>query len=263
MADDPLLVTDDGSGIVRVTLNRADVHNAFDDALIRRLNETFAQLSEGRDVRVVILEALGRSFSAGADLNWMKRTATFEDAENLADARELGRLLRLISRLNKPVIGRVQGPAYGGGVGLVAACDIVVATNRARFMFSEVRLGLIPAVISPYVIAKIGESAARRYFLTGEQIGADEAKRLGLVHEVVAEEKLDDTVVALVGHILNAGPHALAAAKDLIYAVATRLIDDDVIDDTARRIAESRAGDEGREGVSAFLDKRAPAWRSE
>lgn len=246
--------------VATVLMDRAEVHNAFDPQLIAGLTEAFQRLEADAAVRVVVLAASGRSFSAGADLNWMKRMATYSGEENVADARALARLMRVIDRLAKPVIARVQGAAFGGGVGLVACCDMAVAAREAVFCLSEVRLGLIPAVISPYVVRAMGARAARRYFLTAERFGADEAHRLGLVHQVTDAEGLDAAVAALADHLLKGGPVALASAKDLIAAVSDRPLDDAVIEDTARRIAAQRAGAEGQEGVAAFLEKRAPGW---
>ncbi len=260
MTNEPLLVETFSSGVAWVTLNRPEVHNAFDDDLINRLGEAFTRLGSDDSVRAIVLAGNGKSFSAGADLNWMKRMAGCSDDENQADAHRLASVLKLMSRLAKPVIGRVHGSAFGGGLGLVAACDIAIAAEEAQFMLSEVRLGLIPAVISPFVVAAIGERQARRYFLTAERISATEAARIGLVHQVVAADALDDAVDTVLGHLAKAGPQALGLAKDLIHAVAGKEIDDAVTTDTARRIADARAGPEGREGVSAFLEKRKPNW---
>ena len=253
-----LQVTD--AGVATVTMNRPDVHNAFDDTLIARLTAVLRSVDDDAAVRVVVLAAHGRSFSAGADLNWMKRMAHYSEAENLRDAMHLAELMRTLDRMRKPTIARVQGAAFGGGVGLVACCDMAIAAREALFSLSEVRLGLIPAVISPYVIQAIGVRAARRYFLTAERFGADEAKRRGLLTDVVDAHWLDQGVDGLVGQLLKGGPHAIAASKELIRAVSDRPIDTQVCEDTARRIAQQRASAEGREGVTAFLEKRAPAW---
>jgi methylglutaconyl-CoA hydratase len=245
----------------RVTLNRPERHNAFDDALIADLTGALRAMEADDSVRVVILGGAGKSFSAGADLNWMKRMSGFSKEENLRDAMGLGALMRTLAFLRKPTIARVHGAAYGGGVGLVACCDIAVAARQATFSLSEVRLGLIPAVISPYVVGAIGERAARRYFLTGERFDAAEAWRLGLLHEVAndpvgMDEKLNEIVEAL----LAAGPVAQREAKELIRAVANRPLHSEVIQDTADRIARVRSSPEGREGVAAFLEKRKPSW---
>jgi len=263
MAEDSVLLDVDERGVAALTINRPEIHNAFDDALINRLLQALESVEMDPRVRVVILRAEGKSFSAGADLNWMRRMADYSEEENLADARILAKLMQTLNGLSKPTIARVQGAAFGGGVGLVACCDMAVASERARFSLSEVRLGLIPAVISPYVIAAMGERAARRYFLTAERFDADEAYRLGLLHGVVAEEQLDDRIEALVAELLKGGPKALAAAKSLIFAVSRQPTGEAVVEDTAKRITATRASDEGKEGLNAFLNKRPPAWIEE
>jgi len=244
-----------------VTLNRPERHNAFDDALIAELTETLRAMEADASVRVVVLSAAGASFSAGADLHWMKRMAGFSREENVRDAMGLAALMRTLAHLAKPTVARVQGAAYGGGVGLVACCDIAVALQGATFSFSEAKLGLIPAVISPYIIAAIGERAARRYFLTAERFEAAEAWRLGLVHELASSPAdLDEKVGDIVEALLACGPQAQRESKELIRAVAHRPVMSDVIQDTAERIAKVRASPEGREGVTAFLEKRKPSW---
>ncbi|MBO6782366.1 MAG: enoyl-CoA hydratase/isomerase family protein [Alphaproteobacteria bacterium] len=245
-----------------VTLDRAEKHNAFDDALIADLTDAFERLGDDSAVRVVVLAGEGRSFSAGADLGWMARMADYSDAENLDDARKLAGMMRALNEMPKPTVARVHGAAIGGGVGLVAACDIAIASERAVFCLSEVRLGLIPAVISPYVVEAIGARAARRYFQTAERFDAATAQRLGLVHEVVKDKALDGGVEEIVEMLLRNGPAAMAAAKDLIRRVSAGPVDEAMIGDTAQRIADIRATDEGREGVGAFLEKRDPAWRT-
>lgn len=247
-------------GIARVWMNRPEVHNAFDDHLIAELTAELRRLDQAPEVRVVVLAANGKSFSAGADLNWMRRMAKYSQAENLRDAVALAGLMHALYGLRKPTIARVQGAAFGGGVGLVACCDIAVASSEATFSLSEVRLGLIPSVISPYVIAAIGERAASRYFLTAERFGAEEARQISLVHEVTAGERLDEAVNNFTGQLLKGGPDALAAAKKLIADVARRRVDDALMEDTARRIASIRVSPEGQEGLSAFLEKRLPEW---
>lgn len=249
------------AGVARVTLARAERHNAFDERLIAELTRTFERLGADPEVRVVVLAALGQSFSAGADLDWMKRAASHAPAENLAEARNLARLLHALDALPRPTVALVQGAAYGGGAGLVAACDVAIAAEGAVFAFTETKLGLIPAVISPYVFKAIGGRAARRYFLTAETFDAGEALRLGLVHMVVPAAELEAAGRRIVDSLLANGPQALAAAKKLIAEIAGRPIEESVIADTARRIAEIRAGAEGREGVAAFLEKRRPRWR--
>lgn len=248
--------------VARVRLTNPDKHNAFDDELIRGLTGAFLLLGGSEDVRVVVLESEGKSFSAGADLNWMKRMAGYDYAENKADAMALAKLLNVINYLPKPTVALVQGAAFGGGVGLVAACDIAIGTERALFSLSEVKLGLIPGVISPYVVDAIGQRAARRYFQTAERFSAAEAHRLGLLHEVVADEvALAEAGARVIDALLTVGPKATAEAKDLVFAV-DRPLTEDVIEDTAERIARVRASDEGKEGVGAFLEKRKPAWLS-
>lgn len=249
--------------VARVTINRPEVMNAFDERLIAALTEAFRTVGSDPAVRAVLLTGNGRAFSAGADLNWMKRTADYSEAENVEDARGLATLLKVIDRLEKPTIALVQGAAYGGGVGLVAACDMAVAVPEAVFSLSEVRLGLLPAVISPYVVAAIGARQARRYFLTAERFDAHEAMRIGLVHAVAPREELEAAGAKLVAALADGGPAAQAATKSLIERVARGPIDDEMIEDTARRIAALRASPEGREGVHAFLEKRKPSWRAE
>ncbi len=254
-----LLEIDGPIGIV--TLNNPEKHNAFDDVLIADLTSAFRNLDANGDVRVVILSAVGKSFSAGADLNWMKRMSTYSQEENFRDAMALGELMRTLHGLSKPTIARVQGAAYGGGVGLVACCDIAVGTQAASFSLSEAKLGLIPAVISPYVINAIGERAAHRYFLTAERFDAAEAFRLGLLHELsMMDEAMDDKINDIVTALLNCGPHAIKEGKSLIAAVANHPIDATTIADTAQRIARVRASAEGKEGVNAFLEKRKAGW---
>jgi methylglutaconyl-CoA hydratase len=254
------LGTETAQGLAVVRMNRPDVHNAFDDHLIAALTTELRRLDQSPEVRVVVLAANGKSFSAGADLNWMQRMARYSEAENLRDAVAMAGLMRTLHGMHKPTIARVQGAAFGGGVGLVACCDIAVAAAEASFSLSEVRLGLIPSVISPYVIAAIGEREARRYFLTTERFSAEEAMRIGLVHEVTTGDRLDEAVTNFAGQLLKGGPNALAEAKKLIADVAHRPLDDALMEETARRIASIRVSPEGREGLSAFLEKRPPAW---
>jgi methylglutaconyl-CoA hydratase len=249
------------NGVALVTLNRPDRHNAFDETMISELTQALATIAETPRLRAVVLLGAGESFCAGADLAWMERMAGFSYEENVGDARALARLLQALASLPKPTIARVHGPAYGGGVGLVACCDIAVAAMEATFALSEAKLGLIPATIGPYVIEAIGARAARRYFLTAERFDAAEAYRIGLVHDIVPSlEALDERVNELLGHLMVAGPHAQAACKALVRAVAHRPIDERVVADTAERIATVRASDEAREGIAAFLGRRSPAW---
>lgn len=246
-----------------LTMNRPDQHNAFDDVIIAELTAAFREFGQNDAVRVIVLAAAGRSFSAGADLNWMKRMAAYSHEENMADARGLADMLGAIALAPKPVIARVQGAAFGGGVGLVAACDIALGTERASFSLSEVKLGIIPAVISPYLLERIGPGPSRRFSLTAERFGAAEALRVGLLSEVHPdEEALDAAIADLTALILKNGPAALAACKELWRAVAAAA-PEDRRDETARRIAAIRASDEGQEGLAAFLEKRTPNWIEE
>ncbi len=246
--------------IARVTLARPEVRNAFSDEVIAELTRAFETLGRQEDVRAIVLAAEGPAFCAGADLNWMRRMADYSRAENVADAGRLAAMLRTLNDCPKPTIARVQGDVYAGGVGLVAACDVAVTVDTAVFCLSEVRLGLIPATIGPYVVQAMGERAARRYVVTGERFGSLEALRVGLVHEVVDFEQLDEKLDAIVQAIAAAGPQAVAAGKRLVRGIAGRPIDDALIASTVEAIADIRASGEGREGVQAFLQKRKPAW---
>ncbi|MBL8481565.1 MAG: enoyl-CoA hydratase/isomerase family protein [Rhodocyclaceae bacterium] len=253
---------DQGVGIA--TLCRAERHNAFDEALIADLSAALRELDAAEDARVVVLSALGKSFCAGADLAWMRRAAAYGEAENLSDARKLAELLRILNEMSKPTVARVQGPAYGGGVGLVAACDIAIATYDAQFALSEAKLGLIPAVISPYVVEAIGARKARRYFLSAERFSAAEAYRIGLVHEIVPGlEELDQAVGEVIDALLACGPAAQRECKQLLRDLAGRATDAELIDHTARAITRVRASAEAREGIAAFLEKRQPDWLPE
>lgn len=250
-----------GRAVAWVWMAKPAVHNAFDETLIAELTATLLALDADPAVRVIVLAGEGKSFSAGADLTWMQRQGAASVEENLADARRLADLFRTLSTLAKPTIARVHGAALGGGMGLAAACDICVASDRAVFATSEVKFGIIPSAISPYVIRAIGERQAYRYFQTAERISAARAREIGLVHEVTdSEGGLDPQIEAIVEALLAGGPNAQAAATDLIRAVANKPVSDDVVDDTARRIATLRATPEAREGLSAFLDKRQAAW---
>ncbi|HZI83200.1 MAG TPA: enoyl-CoA hydratase/isomerase family protein [Casimicrobiaceae bacterium] len=248
------------NAIALITLDRPEMHNAFDQTLIAELTRALTATDADDSIRAVVLLGAGSSFCAGADLNWMRRMAGFSPAQNLADARALATMLSTLAALRKPTIARVHGSAFGGGVGLVACCDIAVAAQDATFAFSEARLGLIPAVISPYIVEAIGARAARRFFLTAERFTAAEAYRIGLVHELVPAQEIDARINELLGFLVTAGPRAQEEAKALVRAVAHRPIDGRVVADTARRIARVRASPEGKEGVAAFLDKRRAAW---
>jgi methylglutaconyl-CoA hydratase len=248
------------NAVAIVVLNRPEVHNAFNETLIGELTAALGAMDRDPRVRAVVLAGAGESFCAGADLNWMKKMAAFSQAQNLADANALAAMLATLDTLSKPTIARVHGAVFGGGVGLVACCDIAIGTQDAVFSFSEARLGLIPATISPYVIEAIGVRAARRYFLTAERFAAAEAYRLGLLHDLALPEELDARVNELLGTLLTAGPRAQAECKALLRAIANRPVDARMIADTAQRIARVRSAPEGREGVAAFLSKRKAAW---
>jgi methylglutaconyl-CoA hydratase len=246
--------------IATVTLSRVERHNAFNPDMVNALTESFSQLGRNKDVRVIILTGSGRSFCAGADLNSMKTAANQTYEENLADAEAIFDLMLAINNCPHPVVGRINGAAIGGGVGLVSCCDIAIAVDRARFSFSEVRLGLVPAVISPFVLAKIGSSNARELFLTGERFDAIRAKEIGLVHHVSAEPQLDEKIREIVLKLIQSAPGAVTAAKQLIAMVAGRS-EADLRTYTTKIIAERRSSLEGREGLGAFLEKREPWWR--
>lgn len=260
MTQPSLLLDISPQGVATLTLNRPEIHNAFDEVLIQNLTTQLLQLAADPQVRVVLLAANGKSFSAGADMHWMRRTAQYTQAENLRDAVALARLMNTLYRLAKPTIALVQGPAYGGGVGLAACCDMVIATTAASFCLSEVKVGLIPAAIGPYVIAAIGERAARRYFLTAERFDVQEAYRLGLVQQIVDESALMSAGLTLATTLLNNSPQAVTRAKEFIAAVVTRPIDEASLTFSAETIAELRATAEAQEGLTAFLEKRKPAW---
>ena len=255
-----MLLVEKKDGVARVTLNRPDVRNAFDDSLISELKKTFLEIGKDDSVRAMVLGGSGPAFCAGADLNWMKRMAGYDYAANLRDAQALADMLAALDRMPKPTIARVHGPAFAGGTGLVAACDIAVGTPEAKFCFSEAKLGLSPATISPHIIRAIGERAARRYFLTAEVFDAEEALRIGMLS--ILTRKLDEEIDALLKHLLAGGPEAMRKIKELIRAVSNRPVDDALVADTARRIAEIRVSPEGREGIASFLEKRKAAWCS-
>lgn len=247
-----------------VWMNRPELHNALNETLIAELSAAFKALQLDDSVRVIVLAGRGNSFSAGADLDWMRRAAGYSEAENLADANKLAAMLKAIYRSKKPVIGRIHGAAMAGGTGLAAVCDVAIATPKARFALTEVRLGLIPATIGPYVADAIGWRQARRYFLSAERIDAATALGIGLVHEVVADERLDERIADIAAELAKGAPQALSAAKDLLAVLHEGSPwDDGLLADTAGRIASIRAGQEAREGLAAFFDKRPPAWQQE
>ncbi len=261
MSEPITLVDSDARGVATVTLNRPQIHNAFDDALIAELTAALRRLAADASVRAVVLTGAGQSFSAGGDLKWMRRMAGYSEAENLADAMALAELLRLLNELPKPTVARVNGAAFAGGLGLVCCTDIAIAAEEAIFSVSEVRLGLVPATISPYVVAAIGARHARRYFLSGERFSAAEARRIGLVHEVVPRAELDAAVEKILAALLEGGTSAQARSKRLVAEVRDRPVTASLMALTARAIAEARASREAREGLAAFFEKRKPSWR--
>ena len=255
-----LTVENDKRGLARVTINRPEVKNAFNETLIGEIAEAMKKLSRDEAARIIVLAGAGDAFSAGADLSWMKRASEFSAAENKGDARRLASMLNSIYECEKPVVALVQGACMGGGTGLASACDIVIASDDAFFALSEVRLGILPAVISPFVLHAIGERQARRFFLTGERFDAMKAKEIGLAHMVCLRAQMEETLDGLVRNLLACGPAAQKEAKALIRIVAGRPIDDAVMEETAGIIARVRSTPEGKEGVSAFLEKRKPNW---
>lgn len=261
MSHHTLIVQIDGH-VATVTLNRPEVRNAFNDIMIAELTQVFRELDANDNVRAIVLAANGLAFCAGADLHWMKKMATYSHEENRADAARLAEMLRTVFICAKPVVARVQGDCYAGGMGLAAACDIVIAAEHANFCLSEVKLGLIPATISPYVVKAMGEQAARRYFLTAERFGAQEAHRIGFAHEIATSDVLDVKTEVIVQALLVNSPNAVRQAKRLVQDVAGMPLTDALIADTAGRIADIRSSDEGKEGVRAFLEKRKPGWLS-
>ena len=254
-----LQITQDGA-ILTLTLSRPDIRNAFNDEVIAEITAAFQDAASRAEVRAVVLAAVGPAFCAGADLNWMRRMADYTRDENLADAAALAEMLRVMYECPKPTIARIQGDVYAGGMGLVAACDMAVSVDTANFCLSEVKLGLIPATISPYVIRAMGARAAHRYFLTAERFDAKEAHRIGFVHEVVSADQLDAKVAELTQALVNASPNAVRSCKRLVQEVAGRDIEAPLIGQTVEGIADIRTSSEGREGVQSFLQKRKPSW---
>ncbi|MBT9489167.1 MAG: enoyl-CoA hydratase/isomerase family protein [Rubrivivax sp.] len=248
--------------VARVFLNRPEVRNAFNDGVIAELTATFTQLGADKTLRAIVLGGHGKAFCAGADLSWMRTMAGYTWDQNRADAEALAQMLWTLWSCPLPVVGRVHGDCYAGGLGLAAVCDVLVAAEGVQFCLSEARLGLLPATIGPYVVKAMGEQAARRYFVTAERFDAQRALQLGFVHECVPVETLDSTVDQIVATLVANGPAAVKACKQLVQDVAGRAITADLRAETARRIADIRASDEGREGVQAFLNKREPAWRT-
>lgn len=247
-------------GVGTIWLNRPEVRNAFNETTIAEITNAFRSLDDDKEVRAIVLAARGAAFCAGADLNWMKKMAGYTDEENRADAGQLAEMLRTIYTCRKPTVAKIQGDCYAGGMGLVAACSMAVSVDTANFCLSEVKIGLIPATIAPYVIRAMGERAAYRYFVTAERFAAAEARQIGFVHEVVAVEALDAKVSQITDALLAAGPAAVIAARKLVQDTAGKSITQELIDDTVERIAAIRASEEGKEGVRAFLEKRKAAW---
>jgi methylglutaconyl-CoA hydratase len=255
-----LTITEPARYIAQITLSRSQVRNAFNDAMIAQLTQTFAQLGARDDVRCIVLAAEGPAFCAGADLHWMRQMADYSRAENLADAAKLAQMLQVIYECPKPTVARVQGDVFAGGMGLVAACDVAVSVDSAQFCLSEVKLGLIPATISPYVVRAMGARAAHRYFLTAERFSAAQALHIGFVHEVVSAQELDAKVSEITAALCSASPQAVKACKKLLHHVAQREISQPLVAQTVADIADIRSSLEGKEGVSSFLQKRKPQW---
>ena len=256
-----LKIERDNRGVAMIVLNRPQVHNAFDEVMIRDVIEAFRVLGADEAVRVIIIAAEGKSFCAGADLNWMQRASEYDEDQNREDAGELALMLNAIYACPKPVIARVQGNAFGGGVGVVAAADIAIGVADVQFSLSEVKLGIIPAVISPYVIEAIGARYAHRYFISAERFSAAEAFRIGLLHDLASsEDGMDEQISTLCTALLANGPKAIESAKNLIQAVSQKSIDDELMEDTIERIAQIRSTPEAKEGIRAFLEKRKPFW---
>jgi methylglutaconyl-CoA hydratase len=254
------LLIDVASHIATVTLNRPEVRNAFNDEVILEMVRAFTELGARPDVRCIVLAANGPAFCAGADLNWMRSMADYTRAQNHDDAGQLARMMQVLYECPKPTIAKVQGDAYAGGTGLVAACDMAVSVDTAQYCLSEVKLGLLPATISPYVIRAMGARAAHRYFLTAERFDAAEALRIGFIHEVVKADALDAKVAELAQALVNAGPEAMRLCKKLVQDVAGQPITPALVKMTVEAIADVRVSPEGREGVQSFLQKRKPNW---
>jgi methylglutaconyl-CoA hydratase len=260
---DKVLLSIDARGVATVTLNQPEIHNAFDDKLIIQLTDIFTSIGQNEDIRVMVLAAAGKSFSAGANLNWMRRMASYSYEQNLADANVLANMFFILNTIDKPTIARVQGAAFGGAVGLIACCDMAIGSKLSKFCLSEVKLGLAPATISPYVIDAIGARVARRYFTTAEVFSARRARRLGLLSEAVVEEELDSTIEDLIEHILKNSPAAVRAAKQLVFDVQNKPISEELLANTSKKIAELRVSEQGQEGLNAFLQKRRAKWIKE
>jgi len=257
-----IIVNKNKNGVARITLNRPDLHNAFDDKVINELTNVIYRISQDQSVRILQLDAIGKSFSAGADLNWMIRMASYNWEENYQDSLKLAGLMQALHDCEKTTIAIVQGAAFGGGVGLIACCDIVLASDKAVFCLSEVKLGLIPSVISPYVVKAIGERNSKRYFATAEKFDANEAKQMQLIHKVIPHDELAEKAQDYINRILANGPRAMIQSKRLVNYVYNQPITEELVRETAQRIADIRATSEGKEGVSAFLEKRPADWNA-
>jgi len=257
---DRIITTISDSGVVYITLNRPEVHNAFDNHVIDELLSLFSEISEDEQVKVCVLQANGKSFSAGADFNWMKSMAKLNKEQNFQDSERLASMMKALDTLPVPTIAKIQGAAYGGALGLIACCDIAIASESAKFCVSEVKIGLIPAVISPYIVRALGHRAARRYMISAELISAQQAAKLGFVHDIVAPELLDQSVDKMITQLLNNGPKAMSACKQLIEQIYNHPINDHILNYTSEQIAAIRTSPEGQEGLSAFLEKRTPNW---
>ena len=256
-----VLYTVSNNGIATVTFDNGEKHNAFDDTIIQTLTDIFNDIAKREDIQVMVLAANGKSFSAGADLGWMKRMASYSYEDNLKDANKLAKMLQALNFMPQATIAKIQGAAFGGAVGLASCCDIVIASNKASFCLSEVKLGLIPATISPYVVNAIGLKASRRYFQTAERFFADKAMQLGLVDEVVDADELNLAVDKMIAILLSNSPIAMRQAKQLAFDVAYQDINEQLLNDTSERIASIRVSNEGQEGLNAFFEKRSPAWQ--
>ena len=257
-----LNITLESNGVLHVQMCRTDVHNAFDEHLIVELTDTFASAGQNEQVRVVVLSGAGKHFSAGGDINYMKKMGDFSFEENVADARRLATLMHTLHFLPKPTIARVQGAAYGGGFGLICCSDIVVGANNCKLCLSEVKIGLAPATIAPYVLRAVGQRQAKRLAISAEVIDAEKSLALGLLHHVVDESELDNTVNGVINAILANSPSAVSTAKQTVFDIEQGSIDESMIDKTAHIIAGLRGSEEGREGLKAFLEKRKPSWWS-
>ena len=263
MEQDSVVLYNVENGVATITLNRPEKHNAFDDNVIANITDLLDRAKNDSDVRALVLRSNGKTFCAGADLNWMQRMVNYSEAENQADAMKLATMLNNLYQFPKPTIARVQGAAFGGAVGLIACCDIAVASKLSKFCLSEAKIGLIPATISPFVIQAMGERTARRYAMTSEVFSSRRARRLGLIQESVNEEELDETVSHFVSSLLKNGPEAVSQTKALFHDMKGQSINHDLLTDTSQRIAKVRVSAEGQEGLNAFLGKRAPSWKQE